>query len=122
MRLPSIKTLRTIFQDNAKEARRVLEFTTANQCAEAYPCAQARIDECFTMPKLGDLKRTILNTLGDFSGQESILFSSEEVAYYLNAGDTYVPTLIYFRGAYRVQSFGDLIETLERRGVHAMSH
>lgn len=119
--LPSIKTLSRIFGDNAKEARKVLEFTRSSQC-ESYPAAQARIRECHTPPKLGDLKRTILNELGDFSGQESIQFANESVAYYLNAGDTYTPTLIYFDGNYRVQDIGTLIETQERRHNRAISH
>ena len=35
---------------------------------------------------------------------------------YLNTGDTYAPTVIYWRGAYRVQSLGDFVEIQERQG------
>lgn len=119
--LPSIKTLTQIFDDNAKEARKVLEFTQPSQC-EAYPAAQARIRECYHPPKLGDLKRTILNQLGDFYGQETVQFANGSTAYYLNAGDTYTPTLIYFEGNYRVQDIGSLIEAQERRHNRAISH
>lgn len=33
------------------------------------------------------------------------------------AGETYAPTVIYWRGQYRVQSVGDFIETMQRQGV-----
>jgi hypothetical protein len=42
---------------------------------------------------------------------------AQRVALYLNAGDTYVPTLIYFGGRYRVQSIGDFVEVQDRRGI-----
>jgi hypothetical protein len=29
---------------------------------------------------------------------------------YLNAGDTYVPTLVRFQGSYRITSWGDIAE------------
>ena len=36
---------------------------------------------------------------------------------YLNVGDPYVATIIRFRGRWMVGSYGDLIESLERRGA-----
>jgi hypothetical protein len=36
---------------------------------------------------------------------------------YLNAGETYAPTILRFRGKFRVESYGDLVEALERRGI-----
>lgn len=35
---------------------------------------------------------------------------------YVNMGDTYVPTVIYHRGKFKIASWGDLVESLERRG------
>lgn len=35
---------------------------------------------------------------------------------YVNMGDTYTPTVIYHRGKFKVMSWGDLVESLERRG------
>ena len=41
-----------------------------------------------------------------------------EFAEYLNMGDPYNATLIYWRGRYRVQSLGDFVETMERQGIN----
>lgn len=35
---------------------------------------------------------------------------------YVNMGDTYTPTVIYHRGKFKIMSWGDLVESLERRG------
>jgi hypothetical protein len=35
---------------------------------------------------------------------------------YINAGDTYIPTLIRFRGNVRFLSVGDIVEMMERSG------
>ena len=44
--------------------------------------------------------------------------AGDEWATYLNTGDSYAPTIIFWRGNYRVQSLGDFIETMERQSVH----
>jgi len=41
---------------------------------------------------------------------------------YLNVGDPYVATIIRFRGRWRVGAYGDLIESLERRGAKFGKH
>jgi hypothetical protein len=35
---------------------------------------------------------------------------------YLNTGDTYTPTIVRYNGHYYVTSWGDVVESLERRG------
>lgn len=50
-------------------------------------------------------------------GTETMRAKNGEFADYLNAGDTYAPTIIYWRGRYRVQDVGTFLETMERTGV-----
>lgn len=113
--LPSIKTLELAFADNAKDARRVLEMTREEM--ENHPIGAARVRECYHTPQNYDVRLSILNVLGGFHGIEALEGTRGEWAPYLNAGDCYAPTVIYWRGRYRVQSLGDFVETMERQGV-----
>lgn len=110
---PSIKTLETIFGDKAKEARRVLEGNRA--MVMQYEGARRRAEEAWriTVP-LDELKMYALNTLGQFHGVESVKLD-RHYADFLNAGDVYTPTLIYWDGRFRVQTYGDFLEIQERR-------
>jgi hypothetical protein len=97
-RLPSIKTLSRVFSD-AKQARRILEMGHAE--LSATDAGAARIAECFHA----------LNAIepGLF-GLESFQTRKGEYVEYLNAGDTYAPTLIYRAGRYFVGCWGDIAE------------
>jgi hypothetical protein len=116
-RNPSVQTLRAVFADNAPEARRVLTLTHAQ--LREHPAGDARIAECHHMPAWHDVRLTALDSIGDTFGVESIEFENGARADYLNSGDSYALTLIFWRGNYRVQSVGDFIETMERRGMRA---
>lgn len=107
MNLPSIKTLRVVFGDNAKEARRILEMTRAQ--LEALPACAARIAECYHKPATSDLRLTALDALAGTHGVEAFETRAGWCEY-LNAGDTYTPTLLRFRGRYRVACWGDIAE------------
>lgn len=50
-----------------------------------------------------------LNALGGFHGVEGMDTKKGECLY-LNAGDTYTPTLVRFNGAYRIACWGDIAE------------
>lgn len=61
----------------------------------------------------------VLNAAARAHGVEPIKRAGvDEWTEYLNTGDSYAPTVIRWRGKYRVQSVGDFRETLERAGVH----
>lgn len=113
--IPSIKTLGEAFRDNAKAAREVLLMNRDQ--LEAHPVGAARVRDCYHIPMNWDLRMNILNVLGGFHGVESIEGTRGEWASYLNTGDMYACTVIYWRGRYRVQSVGDFIETMERQGI-----
>lgn len=115
-RTPSIKTLSSVFSDPA-EAKRILRMSRRE--LEATPAGAARVAECYHSPDTCDVRLHVLNTAeASLHGIETVQFGSE-FADYLNTGDSYAPTLIYWRGNYRVQSVGDFIETLERNGMRA---
>lgn len=108
MNLPSVKTLRVVFGDNAKQARAILEMTRAQ--LEELPACAARIAECYHPPETYDLRLTALDALAGTHGVEA--FETREGGWceYLNSGDTYAPTLLRFRGRYRVGCWGDIAE------------
>ena len=117
MRLPSIKTLSRIFGDNAKQARAILELSQTGGKLSEFSDVVALRQESMQPPTIRAVKLCALNQLGEFFGVEYIptIRPSEcdrdmESAEYLNSGDTYADTLIYWRGSYRVQSVGDFIE------------
>lgn len=114
-RIPSIKTLSAVFTD-ARQARAILEMTRAQLLQ--LPAGSARFAQCYNAPKTYDVRMHCLNAIeSGLYGLESMESTGGEYAEYLNAGDTYAPTLIYWRGAYRVQSVGDFVETMERQSV-----
>lgn len=115
MNLPSIKTLAAVFGDQAREARAVLEARRAT--LETRPECAARIAECYYAPSTLDLRMTALDALAGTHGIEGAQASTGEWLTYLNAGDTYTMTITYWRGRYRVESWGDRVELLERRGI-----
>lgn len=115
MRLPSIKTLNTVFSD-PKAARKIFEMTREQLLTT--DAGKARDKECSNPPKTYDIRLHVLNSLeSGFNGAESMASVDGEYAEYLNTGDTYTPTVIYWRGAYRVQAVGDFVEVMQRQGV-----
>lgn len=115
MNKPSIKTLSRVFTD-AKLARKILEMTRA-ELSELL-AGKARIDECYHPPKTYDVRLACLNAIEPgMHSVEAIESENGEYADYLNTGDSYTDTLIYWQGRYIVQSVGDFIEVKERQGV-----
>lgn len=119
MHLPSIRTLRAVFADRAPEARRILEMTRADLLA--HPVGAARAAECYHPPTTFDLRMTVLNSLDSgLHGVEGFNLhrrdGTSEALYYLNTGDTYTGTIVFWSGRYRVESWGDRVEILERQG------
>lgn len=113
--IPSVKTLQSVFSD-PKQAREILEMSRVE--LERLPVCQARIAECYHPPSTSDLRMTALNQLAETCGIEGIRSSDGRWLMYLNAGDTYTPTVTLWDGRYRVESWGDRVEKLERRRIN----
>ena len=113
MRYPSIKTLSAIF-DDPKTARGILDGSIDPESVSK--AARDYVSQCYHAPPNYLVKLYALNELGDFFGVEYAEHPTQGFDY-LNAGDTYAPTLV-LRGPdwYQVTTVGDVIETLERRG------
>lgn len=107
-RLPSIKTLRAVFGERAPDARRILEMTRAE--LERTDAGAARVRECYNPPATYDLRLTVLDALGATHGVEGFQVRNGDWVTYLNTGDTYTPTLVFFRRRYRVACWGDIVE------------
>lgn len=114
MRLPSVKTLENAFPGHGRELRRLLD---DDRAVRAHPAAVARRRECLHPPSLLDQRFHALNAAAETCGVEYIAHRDDGMREifgleYLNAGDTYTPTLIFdhARQTWRVASWGDIIE------------
>lgn len=63
-----------------------------------------------------------LNEILEMSGVECISRAGREMeaplVTYLNAGDTYTATIVQYRGGtYAISSWGEIVESMERRGI-----
>lgn len=105
--LPSVRTLRAVFGDNAKQARKVLEMSFAELCETIH--GAARIAECYHTPSVSDVRLHVLDALAGTHGVEAFE-TRHGWCEYLNAGDTYSVTLVRYRGRYRVTTWGDIAE------------
>jgi hypothetical protein len=108
MRSPSVKRLAEVFGSNAKQAKKV--FAMSRDDLLETEAGRRREDECFNPPKLWDLRMHVLDNLAETSGIEEFITRKGEHVEYLNAGDTYAATLVYFRGNYYVGCWGDYAE------------
>ncbi len=105
--IPSVRTLRAVFGDNAKQARAILEMSRRE--LEELPAGAARVQECYNPPATSDLRLTCLDALAGTHGVEAFE-TRHGWCEYLNAGDTYSVTLVRYRGRYRVTTWGDIAE------------
>jgi hypothetical protein len=110
MRSPSIKSLTEWLRDPvaAKECKRI--FRMSRDELLALPAGDRRERECYHSPKLWDLRMHCLDAVCGTYGIEGFRIRKGEHVEYLNAGDTYAATIVYFRGNYRLATWGDYAE------------
>lgn len=116
-RSPSIRKLAEVFED-PKEAKRI--FQLPREELVKLPTSEQHIKLCYHTPSYWYLRLLALNSIDPgLHGIESLETATCPCRYasYLNTGDSYAPTVIFWQGLYRVQSIGDFIETMERQGV-----
>ena len=109
--LPSVKALKAVFGDKAKEARQLLE---GNIKTTDYSCVNGWVNSCWHKPSYTARVLYALNYLAGTFGVEHQKEGSnaKSPAFdYLNAGDMYAPTLMLIQGrGFKVMSVGDMIE------------
>lgn len=111
MNLPSIKTLSQVFGDNAKEARRILEARPSELKGFLFEYKLEGWERRFrNPPSISHVRLAILDRLAETHGVEGVQVKDGSWCDYLNTGETYAPTLVYFRERYRVVSWGDIVE------------
>lgn len=111
MRKPSIKTLQTlpgVDRAKARELRAILE--ARREELEAMPAGEALICASWYSPTTRKLRLACLDAALGTYGAEAFWTRRGELVEYLNAGDTYTPTIVHFRGIYRVACWGDIAE------------
>lgn len=113
MLTPSIKSLQTLTQcaDKARELKRILTMRRAE--LEALPAGAARVRECYHPPSTPDLRLTCLDAALGTYGVDSFRARDGSWVDYLNTGDAYAPTIVRFRGNYRVTDWGSIAERHE---------
>lgn len=118
--IPSRKKLEAAFPGKGKEIRELLE---RKRDVYAYASVQELVRECYHPPKYMHRLETALNEILEGYGTEAIFGPdsyTQPDAVYINMGDAYNTTLLYdhTRGRWIVTSWGDWIESQERKGVY----
>jgi hypothetical protein len=128
MRLPSIKTLKSI-TSHPRELRKLLEVNTLGELwkyldadrpfgprskfSGGFESTRRWVRQCYNTPNLHDTRMDMMDTLCRTCGVEYIprgRGAKSPAIEYLNAGDTYTDTLLYIEGRYRVGCWGDIVE------------
>lgn len=133
MRLPSTKTLESLFPSNfageqrtkARQARRILEIADYYDLKDFAESIGLQLPQRAVHLDLREAQLEAISLCMEAHGVESLQlsgtsgFSRRDYACYINVGDTYATTLLRtLNGSFRVTSYGDYVETQERRGIH----
>ena len=110
MNTPSIKALKLVFGERAKEAKLVLTTDLYN----TYESVIALKKSCYNPPSKAYCIMTALNEIAEAHGVESFSepgdYSPHKIYVdYLNTGDSYNSTILY-DGRFKVTTIGDYIE------------
>ena len=129
---PSVKTLTKAFGiDAARKVRKALEAYDAGDLSPLesrlkdsdIPGTLAWIRKCYNRPREAEILEHACDELIGGFGTEVLIWDGMWPAWsYVNAGDTYDPTLTFeWSGCsivrVRVECWGDRIEALERKGA-----
>ena len=116
VRVPSIKSLmeiKDVTRVDAVKVRAILKMTTCEQVTAVSDAARDYFQKCYHRPPLQLVKLYACDTILRTFGVEGIGRGHNQKSPaidYLNTGDTYASTLLWVRGAYRVGSWGDIVE------------
>ena len=114
MKSPSVKALEVVFGADAKKAKAIFKFSRKE--LEEHPANEELIRLSHGKHDVAYLILRALNHLGEREGCCGVEYKSTDrdiFAEYINVGDTYVDTIIYWQGNFRVQCLGDFTEMVE---------
>jgi hypothetical protein len=101
-----------------------MNYPSIKTIAEAFPHADAKAVRRAIENRLGGAINRLLEGHGweyVYHATKTDQFGEPEMVFkYVNMGDTYSATVISYQGRYRVTTMGDMVETLERRGVQCL--
>lgn len=124
MKAPSLKSLRTINPDlTAKVGNQIRsllkrDITIDDLPKDAFPNTRAWIKSCHNWPTNREIAMAAANEGLEGHGVEVGGWDGTwPIFEYINMGDTYTATLVKYNNAFYVESVGDRVEKLERRGV-----
>lgn len=113
---PSIKTIMRIkgtSKESARLARYILKADTREQLESIYTYElyyQKYGKHMYNPHSLTELKLYMLDIVLDSYGVEAIQNKNNQWLEYLNFGDTYNATIIYYHDRFFVSSWGDVVE------------
>jgi len=113
---PSIKTIMQVNRvdyDTAKLARFILVAKNRDvlESLKVYEQYYQETGKFMYNPhSLPELKLYMLNIVLGLYGIEAIQNNNDDWLEYLNTGDTYNATIIYYHGRFSVNSWGDIVE------------
>ena len=115
-RAPSIARLMAIGCEHPDVVRAIWKCEKRHQLDDLMEGKMAElIDEVcrpfYTPPNFAELKMHLIDRLGGYSGVEYLTTPAGYSVTYLNAGDTYTPTLAHLRGSrdLTIDCFGDIV-------------
>jgi len=118
---PSIKTLMRDLRVTSEMATRLRAIMAGEVRITGnldFPATNRWIDACYHKPRRLDLILSAMDETFETFGVEPLRNRDGDcVAEYLNTGDSYAPTILFLHEtrAFRVSSWGDFVETNERR-------
>jgi hypothetical protein len=120
-RVPSLKSLLDVFAHQLGEAR--IMIARGIMKGKIHPLAIKKTEEwvrsCHNRPSFHEMKMDALNNVLMMHGVEDLVSTNYgHVCEYLNSGDTYNTTILYYNGRYHLGDWGSLVESMERRGYH----
>lgn len=123
IRFPSVKTLmsiRGVDKEKAALIRRIMLRKVRVTGNELFPVTNDWLDRCYNLPVRYELQMSAIDEVIGGFGVEGGEFCSDGFLQdgkwyvYVNMGDTYDNTVLYYNGSFRVICLGDFVERMEK--------
>ena len=128
MNSPSVRAIRAAFpylpRGAATAIKKMMTGDLPEEALNAYPAAAARIQECYHPPTYNDKALHVMDSLLSTFGVAGACVRNAmyDGMSYCDTGDTYATTIVLLslggHDTWHVCSWGSLVESLEKRGIH----